>query len=62
MERDPDEPDTENVAYMDEYPHLREKVQLRRMGEVVLFKSDMGKTVLTLYETTEEPEPPKPAA
>lgn len=27
------EPDTENVAYIDEYPHLAEKVRLRRLME-----------------------------
>lgn len=26
------EPDTENVSYMDEYPHLSEKVRLRRLA------------------------------
>lgn len=26
------DPDTENVAYMDEYPHLTEKLRLRRMA------------------------------
>lgn len=25
-------PDTENVAYLDEYPHLSEKVRLRRLA------------------------------
>lgn len=25
-------PNTENVAYLDEYPHLSEKVRLRRLG------------------------------
>lgn len=43
-------PDTENVVYMDEYPHLEERVRLRRMGQLVLFESDMGNTVLTLFE------------
>ena len=26
------DPDTENVAYMDEYPHLTEKLRLRRLA------------------------------
>lgn len=26
------EPNTENVAYLDEYPHLEEKVRLRRLA------------------------------
>lgn len=25
-------PDTENVVYIDEYPHLAEKVRLQRLG------------------------------
>lgn len=25
------EPDTENVAYMDEYPHITERLRLRRL-------------------------------
>ena len=53
------EPDTENVVYMDEYPHLTERARLRRMGQLTLFSSDMGNTTLTLFEL---PEPPEPAA
>lgn len=26
------DPDTENVAYMDEYPHITEKLRLRRLA------------------------------
>lgn len=26
------EPNTENVVYLDEYPHLAERVRLRRLG------------------------------
>ena len=26
------EPDTENVAYMDEYPHITERLRLRRLS------------------------------
>lgn len=26
------EPDTENVAYMDEYPHITERLRLRRLN------------------------------
>lgn len=44
-----EEPDTENVVYLDEYPHLEEKVRLRRMGQLLLFESEMGNTYQTLY-------------
>lgn len=26
-------PDTENVAYMDEYPHISERLRLRRLAQ-----------------------------
>lgn len=52
------EPDTENVAYIDECPHLAEKVRLRRMGQLTLFSSDMGNTTLILFETDYDPAPP----
>jgi hypothetical protein len=59
------EPDTENVVYLDEYPELKKRVwlrnlheQRRKMGQLVLFESDMGNTVLTLFEQ----EPPDGAA
>lgn len=48
------EPNTENVVYIDEYPHLEEKVRLKRMGQLALFESDMGHTVLTLFELPED--------
>lgn len=57
------EPDTENVVYMDEYPELAKRVWLRRlneqrreMGQLVLFESEMGHTVLTLFETDGDPD------
>lgn len=53
------EPDTENVVYMDEYPHLEERCRLRRMGQMTLFSSDMGETTISLFEL---PEPPDGAA
>lgn len=55
------EPNTENVVYIDEYPHLAEKVRLRRMGQLVLFESEMGNTTLTLFEMPEG-SPPDGAA
>lgn len=60
------EPDTDNVVYLDEYPELKKRVwlrnlheQRRKMGQLVLFESDMGNTTLTLFEV---PEPPDGAA
>lgn len=58
MEKDPD---VDNVVYLDEYPHLAEKVRLRRMGQLTLFASDMGNTTLVLYEFPEG-SPPDGAA
>lgn len=54
-------PDTENVVYMDEYPHLADRLRLRRMGQLTLFESEMGNTVLNLYELPEG-SPPDGAA
>lgn len=62
------EPNTENVHYIDEYPELAKRVWLRRlneqrrkMGQLVLFESDMGNTTLTLFEMPEG-SPPDGAA
>lgn len=55
MEKDK-EPDTENIHYLDEYPHLEQRVRLRRIGQLTLFASDMGNTVITLYESSEPPD------
>lgn len=54
-------PDTTNVVYLDEYPHIEERLRLKRMGQLVLFESDMGNTVLTLFEMPEG-SPPDGAA
>lgn len=40
MER---EPDTENVAYLDEYPELKKKVWLRRLNQ----SRQVGQTAVT---------------
>lgn len=56
MEQDPN---TDNVHFLDEYPHLEERCKLRRMGQLTLFASEMGNTTLTLFEF---PEPPDDAA
>lgn len=46
------EVDTENVVYIDEYPHLAEKIRLKRLGEKVTF----------LCEVFILPEPPDTSA
>lgn len=48
------QPNIDNVVYIDEYPHLEEKVRLRRMGQLVLFEPDNGHTVLTLFDLPED--------
>ncbi len=48
-----DEPNIENVVYIDEYPELAKRLQLRRMGQMTLFASEMGNTTLVLYELPE---------
>jgi len=55
------EPDTENVVYMDEYPELAEKLRLIRLGKISLYESQMGSTFLTIY-TLPEGSPPDGAA
>jgi len=53
-----EEPNTENVHYIDEYPELAKRVQLRRMGQLTLFASEMGNTTLILFELPEPPDQP----
>lgn len=53
------EPDTENVVYIDEYPHLSERARLRRMGQMTLFAVEPEVGNLVLFEL---PEPPDGAA
>lgn len=46
------EPNTENVHYMDEYPELKKRVWLRRldaqrrMGQLLLFREDPDQLIL----------------
>ncbi len=40
------EPNTDNVAYIDEYPHLEQKVKLRRMGQLLLFRENTNQLIL----------------
>lgn len=52
------EPDTENVLYMDEYPELAKKVWLRRLNAQRM----LGNTANHLCEIFVLPEPPDGAA
>lgn len=45
-----DEPDLDNVVDLNEVRGAR----IERLGQLVLFTSDMGETTLTLFETVEE--------
>jgi hypothetical protein len=53
------EPDTDNVAYMDEYPHLDEKLRLQRLARPALRAALHEMHNLLMFE---RPEPPDGAA
>lgn len=40
------EPNTENVHYIDEYPHLERRITLRRMGQLSLVPESGAQLVL----------------
>lgn len=40
------QPNTENVHYIDEYPHLEKRVQMRRMGQLALFREDEDQLII----------------
>lgn len=48
------EPNTENVVYIDEYPHIEERLRLKRMWQLALFEPDAGHVVLTLFDMPED--------
>ena len=50
------EPDTTNVAYIDEYPELKKRVWLRRLAQQRLGGDAVGNVIIYL------PEPPDGAA
>jgi hypothetical protein len=52
------EPDTENVVYIDEYPELAKRVWLRRLAASRL----MGKQAVETTKIIYLPEPPDGAA
>lgn len=39
-------PDLDSVTYIDEYPHLQEKVRLRRLGQQTLFRADWNQLII----------------
>lgn len=51
------EPDTENVAYIDEYPHLAERIRLRNLGRPAVAVS--GLQNLLIFERTNDANNPK---
>lgn len=57
------EPDTENVVYIDEYPELAEKVRLRRLGKPAVDMAYLTSiTHITGNPFYKKPEPPDGAA
>jgi len=60
MEAQPETaPDTENVAYIDEYPHLEEKLRWQRLSRPALRAALHDMTRVVQFE---RPEPPDGAA
>ena len=53
------QPDTENVAYIDEYPHLEEKLRLQRLARPAVKAALHDMTRIVIFE---RPEPPDGAA
>lgn len=52
-------PDTQNVSYIDEYPHLEEKLRLQRLARPAVSAALREMTQLLKFE---RPEPPDGAA
>lgn len=53
------EPNTENVLYIDEYPELEERLRLQRLARPALRQALHQMHSLVIFE---RPEPPEPAA
>lgn len=49
------EPDTDNVLYMDEYPEIAKRVWLRRLAQERLSKQAVGLTVILPFERSDDP-------
>jgi len=52
------EPPADNVAYMDEYPHLEEKLRLQRLGRPALRAALHDMKSLLVFERPEQPDGP----
>lgn len=56
MERQINEPDTENVVYIDEYPELAKKVWLRRLNAQRRLGTAVVKPLLLVLPTEYTPD------
>ena len=50
------EPDTDNVVYLDEYPELAKRVWLRRLAQERLGKQATGLTLIIPFERDDPPD------
>lgn len=48
-------PDTQNVAYIDEYPHLEEKLRLQRLSRPAVRAALQDMTRIVRFEQPTEP-------
>lgn len=56
METEPaSQPDTENVAYIDEYPHLLEKLRWQRLARPAVRAALQDVTRIYRFERPEQP-------
>ena len=49
-------PDTENVVFIDEYPHLEEKLRLQRLSRPALRATLKDMQNLLVFERTPDPD------
>jgi len=49
-------PDTENVAFIDEYPHLEEKLRLQRLSRPALREALKDMQTLLIFERPDTPD------
>lgn len=52
------EPDIENVAYIDEYPHLEEKLRLQRLSRPALRATLHDMTKILVFDKPDMPDEP----
>lgn len=55
MER---EPETENVVYFDEYPHLEEKLRLQRLARPAVKQALHQMHSIVMFERPDTPDEP----